>query len=564
MEGLPAKSADTTENMIKEDNLEDLYKKLESQENDLVLAAELGKALLDKNEEISKDRESIVVEYLQKLEVLEQEKYHLRRKMEVLEEEYQQQVVELHADIASVKKALEKQARKRKNIESQSSETIREMTEDNQRLTLLVKQSGEKERQLVSRKNSINTQFVVKKTNMQEHFNNMEDLNKQISDISQAKAALEDQIEAVMKEITSMTKAVEHSANKIRQMIRKTKSQENSLSNYEGECEKLKSTNQFLLARLEKVSSSEGSVISRPENLLIEINSLDPEHKEVSFGHEMLIENNCAGIEIVVDEEPYEVEKEIEDLREEVFSVYQQTRNMCASLMRGKGRKDLTQSMQTSFGSSGSSEDPQSIKVSQLNILLVELQDLMMKMVTKKCGKESGTCGDWKMELEVELHRTKESVEHAELRLKQVEQQSKQEIDKLQDIKCKLSLASTCLAAAEEEKEILTQDLQNLTLTKEMMIKKAWETRDAAVESKNAAEVDLARNRIEMMQVSSQLMEAVQQKVTLSEKLEDMEVNMVSYLQNQVKIKLNSETSSDSESGKETLSRKISRKIFRK
>ena len=47
----------------------------------------------------------------------------------------------------------------------------------------------------------------------------------------------------------------------------------------------------------------------------------------------------------------------------QVFSVYQQTRNMCASLMRGKGRRDLTQSMQTSFGSSGSSEDPQSIKV---------------------------------------------------------------------------------------------------------------------------------------------------------------------------------------------------------
>ena len=76
--------------------------------------------------------------------------------------------------------------------------------------------------------------------------------------------------------------------------------------------------------------------------------------------------------------------------------------------------------------------------MSQLNILLIELQDLMMKMVTKKCGKDSGTCGDWKMELEVDLHRTKESVEHAELRLKQVEQQSKQEIDKLQDIKCKV------------------------------------------------------------------------------------------------------------------------------
>ena len=44
-----------------------------------------------------------------------------------------------------------------------------------------------------------------------------------------------------------------------------------------------------------------------------------------------------------------------------------------------------------------------------------------------------------------------------------------------------MSLASTCLAAAEEEKQILTQDLQNLTLTKEMMIKKAWETRSGLI-----------------------------------------------------------------------------------
>ena len=116
-----------------------------------------------------------------------------------------------------------------------------------------------------------------------------------------------------------------------------------------------------------------------------------------------------------------------------------------------------------------------------------------MKMVTKKCGTESGTCGDLKLELEVELHRTKESVEHAELRLKKVELKSKQEIDKLQDLKCKviflfdnlpviinyfkLSLVTTCLSAADEEKEILKKDLQNLSMSKEMMIKSAWETR---------------------------------------------------------------------------------------
>ena len=58
-------------NMEKEDNQQkDLYKRLESQENDLILAAELGAALLDKNEEISKQREAMVVEHLQQIEVI--------------------------------------------------------------------------------------------------------------------------------------------------------------------------------------------------------------------------------------------------------------------------------------------------------------------------------------------------------------------------------------------------------------------------------------------------------------------------------------------------------------
>ena len=46
-----------------------IYKLIQEKENDLVLAAELGKALLDKNEEISQQRERIVLDYTQKLEV---------------------------------------------------------------------------------------------------------------------------------------------------------------------------------------------------------------------------------------------------------------------------------------------------------------------------------------------------------------------------------------------------------------------------------------------------------------------------------------------------------------
>ena len=53
----------------REDDLDDLYKLLASKDSDLILAAELGSALLIKNEEISKQRETMVVEFTQKLEV---------------------------------------------------------------------------------------------------------------------------------------------------------------------------------------------------------------------------------------------------------------------------------------------------------------------------------------------------------------------------------------------------------------------------------------------------------------------------------------------------------------
>ena len=52
-----------------EDDPDNLYKLLASKDSDLILAAELGSALLIKNEEISKQRETMVVDFTQKLEV---------------------------------------------------------------------------------------------------------------------------------------------------------------------------------------------------------------------------------------------------------------------------------------------------------------------------------------------------------------------------------------------------------------------------------------------------------------------------------------------------------------
>jgi coiled-coil domain-containing protein 64 len=54
--------------------------------------------------------------------------------------------------------------------------------------------------------------------------------------------------------------------------------------------------------------------------------------------------------------------------------------------------------------------------------------------------------------------------------------------------------------------------------------------RDAAVARKNAVEVELAKTRIDVMQANSQLMEAIQQKVELSQQLEQWQVSYSDFI----------------------------------
>lgn len=55
----------------------DIHEQLMQKEKDLLLAAELGKALLEKNEELSRQNERITEEYTQKLEVRTHSLFHM-------------------------------------------------------------------------------------------------------------------------------------------------------------------------------------------------------------------------------------------------------------------------------------------------------------------------------------------------------------------------------------------------------------------------------------------------------------------------------------------------------
>ena len=101
-----------------------------------------------------------------------------------------------------------------------------------------------------------------------------------------------------------------------------------------------------------------------------------------------------------------------------------------------------------------------------------------------------------------------------------------------------MSVLSAELEAAKEERDQYKQDIDDSELSKDQLVRKAWEVRDAAVKRKNTAEIDLAKERIATMQINSQLLEAIKQKVELSQQLDQWQVDMEVLLEEQMRERL--------------------------
>ncbi|XP_012710713.2 BICD family-like cargo adapter 2 isoform X2 [Fundulus heteroclitus] len=99
-------------------------------ETDLILAAELGQALLEKNEELAetlRHRE-------REVEALQQEKHVLQRKLEMNELESGQKESELAADLALLRAELEKYHSEGRDRRKDDSEQMTQLANHNQRL----------------------------------------------------------------------------------------------------------------------------------------------------------------------------------------------------------------------------------------------------------------------------------------------------------------------------------------------------------------------------------------------------------------------------------------------
>ena len=256
-----------------------------------------------------------------------------------------------------------------------------------------------------------------------------------------------------------------------------------------------------------------------------------------------------------------ECPEEVQELKQEILSAYQQLKNMCSLLRQrgsGKQRRNSTDSLETT----SSSEEPRAsqVRVGLLHEVMQELKGLLHDILRKEAKGSCPACGadvNDRLKLEVQLHKTTENFEKLERNLKKKEDESRAREDEMRELMSKLSVTELQLKAAEEDRDTLRSDLENSEAGRDVLIKKAWETRDAAVKRKNNTEIELARTRIDVMQVcryrrqgevdmancavaqvNSQLMEAIQQKVELSQQLDQWQQDMQELLEEQMNRKM--------------------------
>uniref|UniRef100_A0A8C5QP71 BICD family-like cargo adapter 2 n=1 Tax=Leptobrachium leishanense TaxID=445787 RepID=A0A8C5QP71_9ANUR len=134
---------------------EDLSLALERKEKDLLLAAELGKALLERNDQLEQEREALEEELKEAQERFEQEKHAVRLRVEVRESEWRAQITDLESDLAEARTQMRQLMSEQRECGRETASAVHELSDQNQRLLEQIAQVSHLEQTLTAEVQSL-------------------------------------------------------------------------------------------------------------------------------------------------------------------------------------------------------------------------------------------------------------------------------------------------------------------------------------------------------------------------------------------------------------------------
>ncbi|KAK7597792.1 hypothetical protein V9T40_010017 [Parthenolecanium corni] len=432
---------------------------------------------------------------------IEQDRHLLRRKLLSTQSECDTRVLELQADIRELQNALDDRENSLKQTEKEKTLLIAELTEQNQRLQMQIKESSKLEEALTIQLQGLRDQCNLKKSSLQDHQSSLEVLKEEIQLMSEKKIELEKRIHSIQSDRDGLSVALEEATDRIMMLERQTREQEIQLRVCKRELDEARSVNGTLGTRLETLGS---------------LNNM---------GHRSLHS------EMECEDSTLPPADELQHVKKEIVGVYERLKILCLQLRQQRSRENFAESTRID----SSPVTVHQIKVGMLTAVAQELCDLLSDLGSGDYSSSSVSV----TELEIDLHRARENIDRMTKDLEEKNEELKRRSETIMELTSRLSVCETELMGVREERDRARADIQDLdSLAKDEMIKKAWEVRDGAVARKNATQVELARTRIDVLQANSQLMEAIQQKVELSQQVEQWQADMEALLDERMRQKL--------------------------
>uniref|UniRef100_A0A8C3TI28 BICD family like cargo adaptor 1 n=1 Tax=Chelydra serpentina TaxID=8475 RepID=A0A8C3TI28_CHESE len=426
----------------------ELLSLIRQKEKDLVLAARLGKALLERNQDISRQYERMHQELTDKLEHLEQEKHELRRRFENREGEWEGRVSELESDVKQLQNELEKQQVHLREADREKTRAVQELSEQNQRLLDQLSKASEVERQLSVQVHTLREDFREKNSSTSQHIVRLESLQAEITMLTDRKRELECRLSAMMEENDLLQGTVEELQERVLVLERQSHDKDLQLHQSQLELQEVRLSCRQLQGKVEELSEERSlqSFNTTSTSLLSEI--------EQSM-------------------EAEELEQEREQLRLQLWEAYCQVRYLCSHL-RGNDSADSAVSTDSSMDESSETSSAKDVPAGSLRAGLNELKRLIQSVLD---GTDST-----------------------------------------------VTLLSVEMTALKEERDRLRGSAEDKETNEQLL--KAIRDRDEAIAKKNAVEMELAKCKIDMMSLNSQLLDAIQQKLNLSQQLEAWQDDM--------------------------------------
>lgn len=180
---------------------EDLALQLQQKEKDLLLAAELGKMLLERNEELRRQLETLNAQHLEHEERLQQENHELRRGLAARGAEWEARAVELEGDVEALRAQLGEQRSEQQDSGRERARALGELSEQNLRLSQQLAQASRTEQELQRELDTLRGQCQTQALAGAELRTRLESLQAENQMLQDRRQDLEAQIRGLREEV---------------------------------------------------------------------------------------------------------------------------------------------------------------------------------------------------------------------------------------------------------------------------------------------------------------------------------------------------------------------------